>query len=112
MKQLLIIAMLAFGMSATAQTTTQKDSLINCEHFQTKVKFAVQDVSDSLRTADVPAEVKQYAHNATIEVNNQYYYMPFVSKIVRRYPALDCTSADLRQWVAEVYQEIAIKPGN
>lgn len=112
MKHLLIIAMLAFGMSATAQTTIQKDSLINCEHFQTKVKFAVQDVSDSLLAEDVSAEVKQYAYNATTEVNNPHYYMPFVSKIVRRYPALDCTSADLRQWVAEVYEEIAIKPGN
>lgn len=104
--------MIAFGMSATAQTTTQKDSLINCEHFQTKVKFAVQDVSDSLlkQKENVPYAIRDYAYNATTEVKNPHYYMPFVSKIVRRYPALDCTSADLRQWVAEVYQEIAIKP--
>ena len=110
MKKAIILAMLAFGMNATAQTTSQKDSLINCPQFQTKVKFAVQDVSDSLRTADVPDQVKQYAHNATIEVDNSYYYKPFISKIVRRYPALDCTSADLRQWVAEVYEEVAVKP--
>lgn len=106
MKQLLIIAMLAFGMSATAQT---KDSLAKCEMFQSKIWLAGHLVALE-NAADTPTTpVHKYANYIISEPFGKYWIEQLSVGVVINFPQTDgsCSDSLLLERVRVIFPEYA-----
>lgn len=102
--------MAAFGMSATAQTLSEQDSIAKCPQFQARVSTAVKHVSDSIVNAPgAPLQARTYAFNARSEGKNEYYWYRFADFISRNYN-VNCTDEQLISYVRSIYISLTVPP--
>jgi hypothetical protein len=109
MKKAIILAMLAFGMNATAQTVN-RDSLSQDPVFQAKIKTAAFTVSKQvIDTATQDLVYYRYATLIRKEPTNQYWLNQLSFGVVYDYPTTDgsCPQDTITYRVKQIFNKYA-----
>lgn len=106
MKTIITIALIAFGMSATAQS---RDSLAKSEHFQSKIWLAASQVAKEVLADTTKGEQHGYAGFIRKEPFNRYWIEQLASGVLINYASSDgnCSDSSLKARIRVIFPEFS-----